>query len=137
MMKYIAIILFLATSLAGCITSPENTSGRVVVHDRNALIDIRFNDRDRYLISDYYGQHGKTKHKRPPPGLAKRGGNLPPGLARRDQLPPGLQGRGLPQELDSRLSHLPDGYVRLKIGTDIVLMNRDTRVVFDIIYGVD
>lgn len=136
-MKHIAIILFLATGLTGCITSPENTSGRVVVHDRNASVDIRFNDRDRQLINDYYGHHGKSRQKRVPPGLAKRGGNLPPGLAKREQLPPGLQGRGLPQELDSSLSHLPDAYVRLKVGTDIVLMNRDTRVVFDIIYGVD
>lgn len=136
-MKHVMIMLFLAGGLAGCITSPENTSGRVVLHDRNASVDIRFNDRDHHLINEYYGHHKKSKHKRVPPGLAKRGGNLPPGLARRDQLPPGLQGRGLPQDLDSSLSRLPDGYVRLKVGTDIVLMNRDTRVVFDIIYGVD
>lgn len=135
-MKHLAIVLLISTGLVGCITTPENTSGRVVVHDRNAHIDIRFNDRDRHLIHDYYRTHGK-KQKRVPPGLAKRGGRLPPGLAKRDRLPPGLQGRGLPHALESRLSHLPAGYVRLKVGTDLVLMNRDTRVVFDIIYGLD
>ena len=38
-----------------------------------------------------------------PPGLAKRGGNLPPGLqkhiARRGQIPPGLQKRGGPRPI--------------------------------------
>ena len=133
-MKHIAAALLLATGLAGCTTIPDNTSGRVVLHDKNAYIDIRFNDRDRHLIHDYYRKH---KHKRVPPGLAKRGGNLPPGLAKRDRLPPGLQGRGLPHALESSLSHLAGDYVRVKVGRDIVLMNRATRVVFDIIYGVD
>jgi hypothetical protein len=137
-MKHLAVILLLVTGLAGCISVPENTSGRVVVHDKNAHVDIRFNDRDRYLIHDHYRRLAKkNKHKRVPPGLAKRGGNLPPGLAKRDRLPPGLQGRGLPSRLEASLSPLPRGYVRLKVGTDIVLMNRDSRVVFDIIYGVD
>jgi hypothetical protein len=135
MMKRVAVALLFATALTGCTTIPEDTSGRVVLHDKNAYIDIRFNDRDRHLIHDYYRKHGK-KRKRVPPGLAKRD-RLPPGLAKRDRLPPGLQGRGLPHVLESRLSHLPHSFVRLKVGKDIVLMNRDTRVVFDIIYGVD
>ena len=76
------------------------------------------------------------KGKRVPPGLAKKN-KLPPGLAKRDRLPPGLQGRYLPDDLERRLRRLPDKYVRVKVGTDIVLMDRNTRVVFDIIYGVD
>ena len=137
-MKQLAIILLVSLGLNGCITIPENTSGRVVVDSKNAHVDVRFNDRDRGLIYDHYRGHGKKKkHKRVPPGLAKRGGNLPRGLAKRDRLPPGLQGRGLPHSLESSLSHLPNDYVRVKVGTDIVVMNRNTRVIFDIIYGVD
>jgi hypothetical protein len=68
--------------------------------------------------------------------LAKRGGNLPPGLAKRDRLPPGLQGDALPYELERKLSRLPSSYVRVRIGQDIVLMDRNTRVVFDVVYGV-
>ena len=137
-MKYLAVLLLFAAGLAGCVTAPSNTSGRVVMHDRNAHVDIRFNDRDRNLIHDYYRKHGKHKKtKRVPPGLAKRGGNLPPGLAKRERLPPGLQGRGLPGTLEASLSSVPNGYVRLKVGTDIVLMDRDTRVVFDIIHDID
>lgn len=135
-MKRLAVALSVLAGLSGCLSIPENTSGRVVLHDQNAHVDVRFNDRDRQVIHDYYRSHGK-KAKRVPPGLAKRAGNLPPGLARRDRLPPGLQGRGLPADLESRLSSLPDNFVRVKLGTDIVLMNRDTRVVFDILYAVD
>ena len=137
-MKQIMLFLSIVAGLSGCVSLPENTSGRVVVDNRNAHVDIRFNDRDRRLIHDHFrGHKKKKKHKRVPPGLAKRGGRLPPGLAKRDRLPPGLQGRGLSHSLESRLSDLPDSYVRLKVGTDIVLMNRKTRVVFDIIHGVD
>ncbi|WP_126452818.1 hypothetical protein [Sulfuriflexus mobilis] len=135
-MKQTLLVLLVAIGLAGCITAPENTSGRVVMHGDRASVDIRFNDHDRRLIHDYYSKHRK-KAKRTPPGLAKRGGNLPPGLAKRERLPPGLQGRGLPESLESSLSPLPGDFVRVKVGTDIVLMNRNTRVVFDILYGVD
>ena len=40
-MKYIAVALLFAASLTGCTTIPENTSGRVVLHDKNAYVDIR------------------------------------------------------------------------------------------------
>lgn len=134
-MKNFLIVLILSMGLGGCAGIPQNTSGHVVLANDEGYIDISFSDRDRRLIHDYYGN--PAKRKQAPPGLAKRGGNLPPGLAKRDTLPPGLQGRGLPNDLESRLSRLPDGYVRLKIGTDIVLMNSKTHVVFDIIHGVD
>ena len=137
-MKQFAVILLVSMGLTGCVSIPENTSGRVVVHDKNTHVDVSFNNRDRRLIYDHFRGHGKKKkHKRVPPGLAKRGGKLPPGLAKRDRLPPGLQGRGLPHSLESSLSYLPNDYVRVKVGTDVVLMNKKTRVVFDILYGVD
>ncbi len=71
-----------------------------------------------------------------PPGLAKRGGNLPPGLAKRDTLPPGLEGRALPADLEAQLTPLPNTYVRMRIGADLVLLDRNTRIVFDIIYDI-
>jgi hypothetical protein len=50
-----------------------------------------FGPRDRDLIGGYY----QNQYSNLPPGLAKRGGNLPPGLERQLQrngtLPPGLQ----------------------------------------------
>ena len=117
--------------VAGCATHAA-TSGRVVVRDDRATVELRFSDRDRALIEEHYRT---AKAKKTPPGLAKRE-RLPPGLAKRDTLPPGLQGRSLPRELESRLAVLPAAYVRVIIGRDVVLMNRDTRVVLDILYGV-
>jgi hypothetical protein len=116
--------------LAGCATQAA-TSGRVVIRDDTGVVDIRIDDRDRAHIHDYY-RGGKGL----PPGLAKRGGHLPPGLAKRDRLPPGLQGDSLPYELERKLSRLPSSCVRVRIGQDIVLMDRNTRVVFDVVYGI-
>ena len=134
-MKYTMCILIITVVLTGCTNIPLNTSGRVMARNEIGQVDIRFSDQDRRLIQDYYRRPAQSK--KTPPGLAKRGGNLPPGLAKRGTLPPGLQGRGLPGDLETSLVRLPAGYVRLLIGADIVLMHRDTRVVFDIIYGVD
>lgn len=116
--------------VAGCATQAA-TSGRVVIRDDTGVVDIRIDDRDRAHIHDYY-RGGKGL----PPGLAKRGGNLPPGLAKRDRLPPGLGGEPLPYELERRLSRLPSSYVRVRVGQDIVLMDRNTRVVLDVVYGI-
>ena len=124
-------VVLAALVVTGC-AAHTVTSGRVVVRDDRAAVELHFSDRDRALIDEHYRA---TKPKKAPPGLAKRE-RLPPGLAKRDSLPPGLQGRSLPRELESRLAVLPAAYVRVIIGRDIVLMNRDTRVVLDILYGV-
>ncbi len=119
-----------ALLLNGCALF-TSTSGQVVIKDDSSTVDVRIGDNDRRLIGDYY------KHKKSlPPGLAKRGGGLPPGLAKRDKLPPGLQGESLPYDLEKRLSPLPSSYVRVKIGQDVVLMDKKTRVVLDVIYSI-
>ncbi len=127
----ITLIIF---SVSGCIALRE---GRVVLADDDKSVSVVFSDRDCDLINNYY--HNKKKRKRMPPGLAKRD-RLPPGLEKqvrkRGQLPPGLQGRDLPYRLESRLSNIPNGYVRIQVGGDIVLMNKKTRVVIDIIKDI-
>ena len=132
MYRYVSIVL-MAVALGGCATHAA-TSGRVVIQDGNNVVDVRITDRDRAAIENYYRRAGKKKGL--PPGLAKRGGSLPPGLAKRDKLPPGLQGDPLPTELERGLTPLPASYVRVRIGSDIVLMDRNTRVVFDVVYGI-
>lgn len=124
-------VVLAALVAAGC-AAHAVTSGRVVVRDDRAAVELRFSDHDRALIEEHYRG---AKSKQLPPGQAKRE-RLPPGLARRDTLPPGLQGRLLPRELESHLAVLPATHVRVIIGHDIVLMHRDTRVVLDILYGV-
>ncbi len=131
MYRHLLLGIVLAAGVGGC-AAHVGTSGRVVISDERAVVDIRFSDHDRRLIEEYY-QKGK-KYKSLPPGLAKRNG-LPPGLAKRDRLPPGLDYRPLPAELEARLSRLPAGYLRVRVGRDIVLMDGETRVIFDVIYS--
>jgi hypothetical protein len=133
MYKYF-VTLLLVTMFSGC-ASYTSTSGRVVIKDDTGVVDIRVSDRDRAVIENYYGQSHKGG-KRLPPGLAKRNGNLPPGLAKRDKLPPGLRGETLPQDLEDKLSRLPSTHVRVRIGQDIILMDRVTRVIIDVVYGI-
>lgn len=122
---------------SGCDNMPvRGSSGSVAVHSKNAMVAVNFSDADRRFIRDYYAK----SHRKPlPPGLAKRGA-LPPGLAKQvrknGELPPGLQARALPAELESRLTRLPEGYVRVVIGGDVVLQNTRTRVVVDVIKDI-
>ena len=130
--------VFLSVMMAGCATTPGIDSGSVTVENKDMKAVIVFGDQDREKIRSYYGE--KKKGKRMPPGLAKKD-ELPPGLQRHiqkhNELPPGLEGRRLPYDLDRTLTRLPKDFVRLKVGSDIVLMNEITRVVFDVILGVD
>lgn len=134
-----AAVLCAAFLLVGCENMPQiGTSGKVVVKDKDTTVAVVFSDRDRQLIKEYYSGKSKKK-KKTPPGLAKKD-KLPPGLEKQlkknGELPPGLQGRGLPDDLESKLSKLPAGYVRVVFGTDIVLENTKTRVIVDIMKDV-
>ncbi len=97
---------------------------------------------ERQIIEQYYRQGTKGRAKGLPPGLAKRGGNLPPGLQkhleRNGQLPPGLQKRlePLPVDLDRRLPPLPDYWERVILENDVILIDRQTNRVLDIIENI-
>ncbi len=68
----------------------------------------------------------------PPETLASCG----PGTRYDGELPPGLQREALPPDLERRLSKLPEGDVRIIVGTDIVLQDTLTRVVIDVIKNI-
>jgi hypothetical protein len=76
-----------------------------------------------------------------PPGLAKRE-TLPPGLqkhlVKKGTLPPGLQKKiyPLPVVLETRLPRLPTGYRRVVIAGNVILMNPTTGLIYDIIRNV-
>lgn len=97
-----------------------------------------FDPRDRDIISGYY----RNWQSNLPPGLANRGGQLPPGLERQLErngtLPPGLQKRIeiFPPELDRQLPSLPAGYVRGLIGGSAVVVERRTGVIVDLIQNL-
>ncbi len=99
--------------------------------------EIIFTDDERIIITDWF----RTYRSDLPPGLAKRD-RLPPGLEKqlreRGTLPPGLQKRAqpLPIELDRRLRRLPGGYRRVVIGGNVILTDEASSVIYDIIRDV-
>jgi hypothetical protein len=97
-----------------------------------------FHTRDRQIIVEFY----RSQPSNLPPGLAKRNGNLPPGLEkhleRNGTLPPGLQKRvePLPEALEARLPPLPDNCRRGIIGAHVIILDRKTGAILDIIRDV-
>ncbi len=80
----------------------------------------------RNFLGSPSGRKFKGRYKGLPPGLAKqlrRNGILPPGL-RRNYLPPGLS---------SRLPGLPPGQARVLVGNDVLLIQRATGLILDIL----
>jgi len=94
-----------------------------------------YKDRDREAIRGWYDDHRSNL----PPGLAKRD-QLPPGLekqlVRRGTLPPGLQKRLqlCPEDLERRLPPPPPDCAHVLIGGHLVLLNRRTNLVVDILH---
>jgi hypothetical protein len=100
----------------------------------------RFLPEERRIILEYYRHSAPSKGL--PPGLAKRGGKLPPGLQKQldknGRLPPGLQKRlePLPADLDRRLPGLPELWERVILERDVILIDRRTNRILDIIENV-
>jgi hypothetical protein len=106
-------------------SSTERGRGAAVRRARVAAEALVFSDREQQVIRNYYsGSRGL------PPGLAKKG-KLPPGLAkqlrRNGSLPPGLQKRygaqPFPEDLSQQLPKLPAGYSRVLIAGRAVLLD--------------
>ena len=116
----------------------DEDSDRDQGRDSKVAIRIVFKVHDRDLIRDYY----RDRNSNLPPGLAKRNGNLPPGLQKhldRDgTLPPGLQKRvqPFPVDLERRLPRLPNTYRRVTLGVDILILDRRTQRIVDIVHDV-
>jgi hypothetical protein len=93
-----------------------------------------YRDHDRYAMRDWYEDH----HDHLPPGFAKRD-QLPPGLERqlvvRGTLPPGLQKKMHPCPPDLvRVLPPPPNCEHVLIAGHVVLLNRASLQVVDIFY---
>jgi hypothetical protein len=124
-----------------------NGKGKAKGHDKHQQGDddpgrayekYGFRPRDREVVTTYYSKQGSGL----PPGLAKRDGNLPPGLEkqleRNGTLPPGLQKklRPCPVEITRELPPLPPIYERSVIGAHIVVINKNTNIIVDVMKDV-
>jgi hypothetical protein len=142
---YVALLLSLL--LSGCATYVA-TSGRVVVKDdrpttrqestpppaarvepRDARVAMvaGFSARDRLLIEEYFNKHRSKPGKRE---------SLPAGFTVQERLSSHIKGQPLPRALEVKLTALPGAYVRLQVGRDVLLMERDTRIVLDLLRDV-
>lgn len=102
-------------------------------HDRDAR--YAYDDHDRDRMRSYYHDHYR---------------HLPPGLAKRDRLPPGLERRlrahyvmdtemisymrPCPRDLEEELPPPPPHCAHTIIGGHIVLVNNSTHVVLDVFH---
>jgi hypothetical protein len=109
-----------------------------------SVTDIVLTEIERRLISRYYQSHydrweqegANRKHKGLPPGLAKRG-TLPPGLekqlVRNGTLPPGLEWRFLPEDLRVQLPHRPSDQRLIILDDRVMLIQAATNLILDVL----
>jgi hypothetical protein len=122
---------------------------------KTSEVERAFSTAEKIIIAHYLGQsaieeddegHDKEhkgdkgkKHKGLPPGLAKKD-HLPPGLARQlernGHLPPGLEKRNLPSDLVQKLPACWGKARCTMVGNDVLLVDPQTQLILDIIKDV-
>jgi hypothetical protein len=90
---------------------------------------ILFTGEDRQTIDHFFRRHST---QRASDGVRAR--REP--LLIRERLPQGVPTRPLPRALDDRLPPLPSGYARLILGRDVVLVERRSKTILDIMREV-
>lgn len=133
--QWLGVSLLTAFVFCGIAAADEHGHGKH--HGRDDDDDHRqyYSDHDRDEMRGWYHDHDEHL----PPGLAKRD-QLPPGLEKqlrvRGTLPPGLRKKmaPCPEELERRLPPPPTGCAHVVVGGHIVLVNRSTYVVMDIFH---
>ncbi len=109
--------------------------GKEKVKAEEKVVQHHFLERDREIVLRHYTAGL-------PPGLAKRGEDLPPGLEkqlrRNGTLPPGLQKkiRPFPPTLLDQLRPLPSGYRYGIVDEHVVIYRPDTFLIADIILHI-
>ncbi len=139
------------------VVTPSTSADDIFRAAIEKAVKAGFTEVERQLIKKYLGdqytevatrdsspkkpRHRKDKNgkKGLPPGLAKKD-KLPPGLAKQLQkdgvLPPGLAKRNLPSDLERRLRPIPEDYERRVIeGAAIVLVHKATGKIIDTVLG--
>ena len=145
-MKNAIAFLLLALGL----TVPMVASAATTSQDATKrVIERVFSAAEKAVIEEYFGYKHDPKYKKESKDK-KSQKDLPPGLAKKDKLPPGLQkqleknGRlhpglarnDLPKNLKDKL-YAPRGDTkRIIVGDDVVLIDTATDIILDILRGV-
>ena len=125
--------LLLVMPLAALLPAKDKGKAKSGSGGINVAVEF-FIESDRRIIREWVRDQPASSL---PPGLAKRE-SLPPGLqkqlARKGKLPPGLEKRltPFPEDLSRRLPPLREGLERAFIHGRAVILNRSTQVVLDI-----
>lgn len=124
-----ACLIFIGVVVCAPTSGAESYGGASPLSRKSAL-GVRFSDLDRTIIRQHYLHRSAW-----PPGLAKK--EFPPGagekLQRRQMLDWGTVRTPLPGSLELRLTPLPPGYERALVDTDVVILNKRTRMISDVI----
>ncbi len=150
MAPFVAILFLAAVFASGCVIHDHGRghghyAGPVAVQPRVAVavpapITFTFTDHHRHTVQDYYHHHPRhhgKKHKKnykwKHRGNDHGNDHLPPGLARRDVLPPGIQMQAVHGDLGRQLPHPPHGTRFVYHDDQVLLIDVQTRVVLDFI----
>ncbi|WP_020592930.1 hypothetical protein [Kiloniella laminariae] len=140
------VALFIAG--AGCLVLPSGESGVAQAsQSQSDILEDVVQEVEKAIINRYFGKEDTTyskskkqkgKQKGLPPGLAKKG-SLPPGLQKHldenGSLPRGLAKRDLPDDLLSRLPKRKNTKF-IRVDDDVVLIDILTNKALDVIEGV-
>ncbi|MCH8320370.1 MAG: hypothetical protein IH790_05365 [Acidobacteria bacterium] len=145
-LPFVLLVFFLLASLISpnLISAKGGKGQSKDAHEKGAgvavEIDVRvFGEGQEATIRAWFSN--KKNLEGLPPGLAKRE-RLPAGLERQlkknGSMPPGLQKRVhfFPLDLERSLPELPKGVVRVVIGVDILLLDKTSNTILDIVREV-
>jgi hypothetical protein len=130
MPRTLAVLAAALSMLAPAYSKDKHGNGK---EHGNESYARTFRPADRSVIHGHYRGNGRGL----PPGLAKRNGDLPPGLEkqlrRNGKLPPGLENRlaPFPAEIESRLPPCPPETRRGLIGGVAVMYSSRTGLILD------
>ncbi len=130
-----AILAWKVTSSTAGVSAASSTQAAATKKpmkefNETAAAPTGFSAGDRHRIQTCFDEHASEL----PPGLAKRE-SLPPGLERQLEkggtLPPGLQKKvqPMPQVCDQNLGALPKGYSRVVYGNRVMLVDPQSKIV--------
>lgn len=106
------LILSMAALLAGCASQGTTTTS-------SSGSGMSFSEAERKTIERFYGKTGgDLSNARVKPG---------------DVLDSGQRPAKLPSDLLAKLPDLPAPFTRYTLGTDVLLVNRDTHAILDVI----
>lgn len=127
--------ILLAAALSALAAAPGHATIRMEqVYPARAAANateraILFTGEVRQTIDAFY-------RRNPGKSVARSAGAPRDPLLIRERLPDGAATRPLPLALESQLSPLPRGYARVIVGRDIVLLERRSQTILDIMRAV-